>query len=109
MTNDCRPPATNEAQEIAEWWAAHPYEGRKTVRYDAHVMAKEVLRLRSALSETKQPLTKGELEALIDFHDWNDAGADAMGMVEQAKYHNQRSQHFKALRDALLTANPEKA
>lgn len=47
-------------------------------------------------------LTKDELEALIDYHDWNDAGADAMDMPESAEYHSKRSKAFQAMRDALM-------
>jgi hypothetical protein len=46
-------------------------------------------------------LTRSELDALIDFHDYNDAGAEAMDMIEQSKYHEQRSKRFTAMRDAL--------
>lgn len=49
-------------------------------------------------------LTVGELDALIDFHDQNDAGAEAMGYIKASEYHTNRSKHFKALRDALPEA-----
>lgn len=44
---------SEEVMEVARWWAAHPYEGRKTIRYDAHIMAKELVRL-SAPSSTRR-------------------------------------------------------
>lgn len=44
-------------------------------------------------------LSKGEIEALIDYHDHNDAGAEAMGYVEASQHHEKRSRELVALRD----------
>ena len=45
----------DEVMEIARWWAEHPYDaGRKTIRHDAALMGRELVRLAS-LSERGTP------------------------------------------------------
>ena len=55
----------------------------------------------SAVSETQAQFTEGELNALIDYHDNNDAAADAMEMPESSLYHAKRSAHFTEMLSAL--------
>ena len=43
VTQSSIAPVSEEVMEIARWWAEHPYEGRKTIRYDAHVLAKAIV------------------------------------------------------------------
>ena len=52
----------------------------------------------STQSETAYPtLTKGEIESLIDYHDFSESSADAMDMPESAEYHRKRREAFKAM------------
>lgn len=48
-----RPESTSEVMEIARWWAAQPYGARKTIRYDAYMMARELVRLTELASSEK--------------------------------------------------------
>lgn len=75
---------------------------------DAWMGAVEPWKVTPPLYETPSAtlaLTKEELTELIDYHDWNDSGAEAMEMVEASKYHEERSKMFKAMRDALDSRN----
>lgn len=48
-----------------------------------------------------EQFSEQELTLLIDYHDNQDAGAEAMDMPEASLHHAKRSKHFSDMRDAI--------
>ena len=54
-----------------------------------------------ANSKIGEELTRGELEALVDYHDQQESEADAMGYDECVPHHRNRRKEFQALIDSF--------
>ncbi len=55
----------------------------------------------NANSTLGDELTRGELQALIDWHDTQESEADAMDFVECIPHHRKRRAEFQALLDTF--------